>query len=208
MAKYYVLNGEDKDGPYSVETISELKRSGKLQESDLLWCDGLTEWKPLSELFPSVNPSELNPLPIEPVDAVNATVRPGANNDNIDPEAMPVDVATSTPHLGELHSVSSGSASYPMVKSGPPSTTSRPLPMDDVIRCPFCGSTQFFGRRKINSTGMVLYICSIVNLVVSLLLMFAGIGLCTILLTPILSAIAFFGCQVHVNTCARCKRDF
>jgi uncharacterized membrane protein len=48
----------------------------------------------------------------------------------------------------------------------------------------------------------------LVNFVISAVLMTVAIGFCTIFLTPILAIIGFYGCQAHVNTCAKCKRDF
>ena len=50
--------------------------------------------------------------------------------------------------------------------------------------------------------------CALANILVSGLLMFVFIGFITIFLTPILALIARFGCCDHVNTCARCKKDF
>lgn len=82
------------------------------------------------------------------------------------------------------------------------------LPSDDLIRCPYCGSTQFFGRRKITGLGWFLYISAILNIPVSIVLMFVFIGWLTIFLTPVMAIIGFYACRRHVNTCARCKKDF
>lgn len=76
------------------------------------------------------------------------------------------------------------------------------------VMCPFCGSTQFFGRRRISGLGWVLHISAIANLLVSVVLMFFFIGFCTVLLTPILSLCAYVWGFQHCNTCASCKRDF
>ena len=76
------------------------------------------------------------------------------------------------------------------------------------IMCPYCGSTQFFGRRRVSSLGWVLYISSIANLLVSIVLMFFFIGFCTFILTPILCACAYAWGFEHCNTCASCKKDF
>jgi hypothetical protein len=77
-----------------------------------------------------------------------------------------------------------------------------------LVRCPHCASTQFFGRRRITSMGWVLYGAALVNVLLSIPMMFIFIGFFTMFLTPILALIGFYGCRAHVNTCARCKRDF
>jgi DNA-directed RNA polymerase subunit RPC12/RpoP len=83
-----------------------------------------------------------------------------------------------------------------------------PSPQDALVRCPSCGSTQFFGAKKVTTLGWVLYISAIANLLVSGLLMFFLIGFVTIFLSPVLAIVGFYGCRKHVNTCAKCKRDF
>jgi hypothetical protein len=79
---------------------------------------------------------------------------------------------------------------------------------DTLVRCPSCGSTQFFGSKKVTGMGWALYIAALVNIPISLLLMFVLIGFVTIFLTPVLALVGFYGCRKHVNTCAKCKRDF
>lgn len=81
-------------------------------------------------------------------------------------------------------------------------------PADDLVRCPGCGSSQFFGSKKVTGLGWFLYISAIGNIFVSGLLMFVWIGFLTILLSPVMAIIGFYGCRKHVNTCARCKRNF
>jgi len=81
-------------------------------------------------------------------------------------------------------------------------------PAGALIQCPYCGSTQFFGRRRVTTLGWVLYSAAIANLLLSALLMFVFVGFCTILLSPVLAILGFHGCREHVNTCAMCKRDF
>ena len=39
-------------GPFSIETVEEMIRTGTIATTDLAWCDGLTEWTPVSELLP------------------------------------------------------------------------------------------------------------------------------------------------------------
>jgi hypothetical protein len=77
-----------------------------------------------------------------------------------------------------------------------------------LIRCPYCGSNQFFGRRRVTTIGWVLYCAALLNLVLSAVLMFVFVGFCTIFLSPLLAIVGFHGCREHVNTCAACKRDF
>jgi|GEM_PF-2697879 len=79
---------------------------------------------------------------------------------------------------------------------------------DELVRCPSCGSSQFFGSKKISGLGWTLYISAIANLFISGLLMFVFVGFLTIFLSPILAMVGFYGCRKHVNTCAKCKRDF
>ena len=79
---------------------------------------------------------------------------------------------------------------------------------DDLVRCPYCNSTQFFGSKKVTGMGWFLYISAIANLFISGLLMFVFIGFLTIFASPILAIIGFYGCRKHVNTCAKCKHDF
>jgi len=96
------------------------------------------------------------------------------------------------------------------IPAGPPQPPSLPgtFQAQDLIRCPHCGSTQFFGRRKITGFGWFLYISALLNIPVSFLLMFVLIGWVTIFLTPVMAIIGFYACRRHVNTCARCKKDF
>jgi len=82
------------------------------------------------------------------------------------------------------------------------------LQEDIAVRCPHCGSLQFFGRRKVTPTGWLLYMAALGNLFLSFLLMFVLVGFLTIFLSPVLAIVGFYGCRRHVNTCARCKRDF
>ena len=39
-------------GPFELEQVEQMIRAGTIAPSDLAWCDGLTEWTPLSELLP------------------------------------------------------------------------------------------------------------------------------------------------------------
>lgn len=109
------------------------------------------------------------------------------------------------------------------IKMEDPFSVQQPMsPVEEVIRqdnmtgqlkphqimCPFCGSTQFFGRRRVSGLGWVLYISSIANFLVSVILMFFIVGFCTVFLTPVLSLCAYVWGFEHCNTCASCKKDF
>ena len=76
-----------------------------------------------------------------------------------------------------------------------------------AIQCPACASPQFFGGRKTSTWGWLWLIGAILNLLVSVPLMFVGIGFATVILTPLMM-IGFHVCKRHVNTCARCKKEF
>lgn len=80
-------------------------------------------------------------------------------------------------------------------------------PAEQPVRCPRCGSQQFFGARKVSGWGWFWLAASTVNLLVSIPLMFLWVGFLTALLSPVMG-LGFYFCRRHVNTCARCKRDF
>lgn len=86
---------------------------------------------------------------------------------------------------------------------GPPPVSGIP-----AVHCPACGSTQFFGRRRMTGLGITLYVLGLVVLVASVPLMLVGVGFCTIFFAPVLTLIGWYACRKHVNTCANCKREF
>jgi len=47
----------ERHGPYTEADVREWLRSGKLSPEDLGWYQGMTEWKPLSALFPEAPPA-------------------------------------------------------------------------------------------------------------------------------------------------------
>jgi len=59
-AKYYIVVDEKPNGPHSLDYIKSLVESGKLDDDDLIWREGLKEWvevkEELPELFKSVTP--------------------------------------------------------------------------------------------------------------------------------------------------------
>ena len=46
VKKYYISNGETKEGPYSIEDI----RNIKFDENSLIWKEGFTNWKRINEI--------------------------------------------------------------------------------------------------------------------------------------------------------------
>jgi len=81
---------------------------------------------------------------------------------------------------------------------------------DEVIRCPHCGSTQFFGGRKSPLSGVLVTLTGAVGTAVSVFLMAFVIGFCTIFLflpLLIMGYIMIFN-RGYVNICARCRRTF
>lgn len=62
---YYARNGE-RFGPVTMDQLQELAHSQQLAPSDLLWSDGMTEWKPAGHsrrLFPNSETDRMPPLP-------------------------------------------------------------------------------------------------------------------------------------------------
>ena len=46
-------------GPYPESRVRELLVQGELLPTDIAWCSGEDEWKPLSELLETPDPSEV-----------------------------------------------------------------------------------------------------------------------------------------------------
>ena len=183
---YYIKNGQ-RFGPILLKHMQELVASDKLRPDDTVWVEGTPQWVPAQEV------SELYPK--SPVAVVS--VAPPVAKLPVVPRTEEDLPATSKPWQEEEVTAPRGISS------------SRSTPDDEVIRCPYCNSTQFFCGRRVTMTGWVLYACAIVNLViVSPLLMFVCIGFVTIFLSPILALIGMVYCRALVNTCGRCRRDF
>lgn len=47
MKEWYIARGNKKYGPYSTEEMIQLRQQRKAFESDLIWKQGLRQWKPL-----------------------------------------------------------------------------------------------------------------------------------------------------------------
>lgn len=54
---YYVYRNDQQTGPYSAEQISAMLSDGQLGSEDLVWHDGITDWKPIRDLFPPGHPT-------------------------------------------------------------------------------------------------------------------------------------------------------
>ena len=77
----------------------------------------------------------------------------------------------------------------------------------DMIQCPNCGSTQFFGKQKISGLGWTLIWIGGPGTVLSVILMSVVIGFYTIFLTLPMLIVGLF-MRKYVNICARCRREF
>lgn len=75
------------------------------------------------------------------------------------------------------------------------------------ITCPRCGSCQFFGEKKVSGIGWLLFCTGIIIILISFLLMFLGLGFCTVWLGVPLLILPFFLTR-YVNVCAACRRRF
>ena len=77
----------------------------------------------------------------------------------------------------------------------------------DAIRCPNCGSTQFFGKQKISGLGWTFIWIGGPGTLLSVILMSVVIGFCTIFLTLPMLIVGLF-LRKYVNVCAKCRREF
>ena len=58
--EWYFAKDDEQHGPYSAADLKSLAQSGELTAKDLVWKDGMAEWKPAStikELFPPTRPT-------------------------------------------------------------------------------------------------------------------------------------------------------
>ncbi|MGC3991637.1 MAG: GYF domain-containing protein [Chthoniobacteraceae bacterium] len=58
----YIWLNEQQNGPYAEDDIHELLNAGQLTSATLYWCEGMAEWAPLHDLFPS-QASAQEPIP-------------------------------------------------------------------------------------------------------------------------------------------------
>jgi hypothetical protein len=60
MNWYYVRDNKQ-DGPHSDEAIRELAKSGLINSSTSVWCEGMADWQPLSQAAAHLLPSQPPP---------------------------------------------------------------------------------------------------------------------------------------------------
>jgi len=63
-------------GPYSAEEAKAHITSGGLAATDWAWTDGMTDWKPLSEILATLQPPPQPPPPAAPPAVAPATPDP------------------------------------------------------------------------------------------------------------------------------------
>lgn len=66
MKQYYTGRDGQRLGPFEEERVREMLASGELRASDLVWCEGMTDWQPAGRVFSSGDPSN----PYQPSAAV------------------------------------------------------------------------------------------------------------------------------------------
>jgi len=69
---YLVNSGGNQCGPYTVEELKAYLESGKLEWSDLAWCEGMSQWQPLNGIIVPTAFSSPPPLPSSHRTAVDA----------------------------------------------------------------------------------------------------------------------------------------
>jgi hypothetical protein len=71
--QWYYANGDQQQGPYSLEQVNEFAKAGEFSPWDLVWTDTMEDWKPASEVeeieFP---PATSKPPPILPTQKVTS----------------------------------------------------------------------------------------------------------------------------------------
>jgi hypothetical protein len=84
--EWYYSQGDKKIGPMSAKELGEAAKSGKLQPTDLVWTDGMKDWKEacsikgLESIWPSASPAPV------PRTAIPVAMRPSPMNGNEDDE--------------------------------------------------------------------------------------------------------------------------
>jgi hypothetical protein len=65
--RYTIGRGDQKYGPYTLEEVRSYVAQGSIAPSDLVWTEGMTDWRPLSELLARTDLSgapQPPPLPV------------------------------------------------------------------------------------------------------------------------------------------------
>ncbi len=71
---WFVFKGDHHLGPFSGQELVDLLEQKELKESELVWCEGRSQWQPIREigLFKKEDESELITLPVESSNAKEA----------------------------------------------------------------------------------------------------------------------------------------
>jgi len=69
MNEWYYGKAGQQQGPVSAEKLKELMASGQLNVTDLVWKEGMGEWKPYQEISGLMNASESKSEPSSPYDS-------------------------------------------------------------------------------------------------------------------------------------------
>lgn len=82
---WYVLNGEDRLGPYTGEALVEFAQEGRIARETMVWTEGMQEWLPASQIegiFPPeevvVQAAPVQVAPAKPALATSNWAPPGA----------------------------------------------------------------------------------------------------------------------------------
>lgn len=63
---YYVGKNGSQSGPYPVDELKSMASSGRLAATDLVWTEGMSEWKPAGAALPDVFAQAPPPSPATP----------------------------------------------------------------------------------------------------------------------------------------------
>jgi len=58
---YYLGKNGQQSGPFSMEQLQTMATSGQIAPADLLWTQGMAEWKPASSILSGVFPAQPTP---------------------------------------------------------------------------------------------------------------------------------------------------
>jgi len=68
--EWWYATGDQKHGPITSEQLKTLARSGELMPSDLVWTEGMTDWRQASSVKGLMPPKESAPPPLKATTAV------------------------------------------------------------------------------------------------------------------------------------------
>lgn len=202
----FLLKNQNQIGPFSMDQVKEKLKSGEISDQDQAWHSGLENWRPLVSILEPSDQTQSADLLNEPAPVREETLPQNASHQGIQEYYPETEAAVS----GGVETLELVPVSQPAQARAVSTASARDSGTEstDLVRCPYCGSTQFFGRQRVTTLGWILYGSAILNLGVSALLMLVFVGYCSIFLTPILAIVGFYACREHVNTCAKCKRTF